>query len=126
MKINAMTIIEILVSMIILMIIAGGVYATFSIMGGGAEKLSPLDFQGINYARETLEKLKNDVSTDAARAGPLAAGRHDDPLPASEFTSKFGATRFYDVTDAEINSDGLPNFKKVTVTVRWNDEPSST
>lgn len=118
---KAMTLVEVMVSMVILGIIAVGIYATFSIISKGTGKIGSLDIQAAGYARETLEKLKNVVSADPTRAAPLNAGTNIvDPLPAGDFKDVSGGTRTYDVVDVDADDDGTTDYKKVTVTVRWN------
>lgn len=117
-----MSLVEVMVSMVILGLIVAAMYSTFSLMERGTGKLSTLNTQAANYARETLEKLHNSVSADPTRAAPLNQGTDiSDPLPAGDFKDKKGGTRTYTVTDVDSNGDGVVDYKKVTVTVKWND-----
>lgn len=74
-----MSLIEIIVSMVILVVAALAVTSTISLVNnaqmrsadvGGAKGGSP-DLQAASYARETLEALKNHVSTDPAKSAAL-------------------------------------------------------
>ena len=117
-----MSFVEVMVSMALLSLLVAGVFATFSLAGKSYGQLGNLDVQGLNFARETLEKLHNSVSTDPARSAPLNAGTDIiDSLPAGSFRDNHAATRTYDVIDVDQGGDGKVDYKKVTVTVKWND-----
>lgn len=115
------SILEVLVAMILLGIIASGMFATFSIVGKGPGKLDLPELKGLIFARDTLERLKNNVSEDATRAAPLvdadadpATGTtYDDPTTDADFT------REYTVYDVDMNADGTIDYKRVTVKVTW-------
>jgi len=123
------SILEVLVAMILLSIIVSGMLATFSIVGKGPGKLDLPELKGLIFARDTLEKLKNNVSEDPARGGdPTRRGYaplvDSDPNPAngttySDPTGNPSFTRTYTVYDMDINSDGITDCKKVTVKVTW-------
>jgi len=125
---KGMALVEIVVSMLILAVSALAVTATVSVVnskemrsaGGG----SSLDLQALSYARETLETLKNAVST-APRSASLSIGIHDsttdstNPLtavPVSDLKNHGGA-RMYTVSSV----GGGTDLKKVTVVVTWDD-----
>jgi Tfp pilus assembly protein PilV len=110
-----MTILEVVISMLLLAIAVAGIYATFAVVGKGPRQGGTSDLRAINCARETLERLKNAVSAEAARSVPLNAGTNkSDPVTGGTYT------RTYDVVDGpDSNSDGVPDYKKVTVTVKW-------
>lgn len=119
---SGMSLVEVMVSMVILGLIVAAMYSTFSLMEKGTGTLSPLNTQAANYARETLEKLHNSVSADPTRAVPLNQGTDiSDPLPDNDFKNKRGGTRKYTVADVDSNGDGAVDYKNVTVTVKWND-----
>ena len=112
-----MALIEIVVSMLVLSAAALAVTATVSMVtnpqmrsAGG----SSLDLQALSYARQTLESLKNNVSTDATRAAPLVTSA-TPYAPASPA----GFTRTYTVSDAGFSGSGL---KKATVCVAWSPD----
>jgi len=137
-----MSLVEIIVSMIILAVAALVVSSTFMLVRGNQMRVAnvagasggSLDIQAVNYAREALEALKNAVSTDTTHAAPLngsAGGTlHDsttDPtntltsLPAGSGLAAHGGARGYKVWDIDADNDGVNDYKKVTVTVTWND-----
>jgi len=127
-----MTLLEVVVSMLLLAIIVAGVSATFALVGKGPGKLGILELQGLNYARESLEKLKEAVSTGTAQGGhgaplvdsnpnPKIGTIYQDKLPGRDFKKKHGAGREYEVNDVDMDNDGAVDYKRVTVTVKWND-----
>lgn len=112
---------EVLVAMILLGIIVSGMLATFSMVGKGPGKLDLPELKGLIFARDTLERLKNNVSEDPARGAPLV---DSDVNPANGTTyndppSDVNFTREYTVYDMDINSDGITDYKRVTVKVTW-------
>ena len=143
-----MALIEVVVSMLILAVAALAVNATISIVNSKAMRSaggSSLDLQAMNYARETLETLKNAVSTDSphkdplydntytppcstaagTRCGTVAGASFTQTLPAlSDIFTKGAGTRTYKVWDISSGTGTLGNdvaYKKVTVTVQWTD-----
>jgi len=134
MRKTGMTLIEVVVSMLVLAVAALAVAATISLVnsrqmrsaGGGS-----LDLQALSFARQTLESLKNAVSTDGTRNAHFSLTTHDagsdpDPtftrttLPPGDFLNH-GGTRSYVVSDVPGTGSGLNALKQVTVTVTWND-----
>lgn len=118
MRNKGFSILEVLVAMILLSIVVSGMFATFSIVGKGPGKLDLPELQGLIFARDTLERLKNNVSEDPARGAALV---DSDPDPAkgttySDPTGNASFTRTYTVYDV---NDGTTQYKKVTVTVKW-------
>ena len=107
------SILEVLVAMILLGIIVSGMLATFSIVGKGPGKLDLPELKGLIFARDTLERLKNNVSELSTRGAPLVAGTYSDPTSDASFT------RTYTVSDVDVNSDGITDYKRVTVKVTW-------
>jgi len=138
---RAMSLLEIIVSMVILAVAALLVSSTYMFVKSERLRTSSdsttagsLDVQALNYARETLEALKNAVSTNATRAAPLSGSAggtlHNSatdptnpliPLPAGGDLALSGGARFYTVWDIDADSDGVNDYKKVTVSVTWND-----
>ena len=71
---KAMALVEIVVSMLILAVAALAVTSTMSLVSSGQMRSAgggSLDLQAAGYARETLEALKNSVSSNAATNGAL-------------------------------------------------------
>lgn len=142
-----MSLIEIIVSLVVLSVAALAVASAVSLVN--SEKMrarggSTLELQALGYARQTLESLKNRVSSeeepgepgeelmDFSYARPCATAvdttcdpagvgtRWGQPLPAGELLDH-GGVRRYTVWDI---SDGLGGvaYRKVTVTVDgWTD-----
>ena len=130
---KGVTLIEIVVSMFIIGILAAGIYATFAVVGKGSGKTGTLDLHAVNYARETLEGLKNAVSTatdEGKKGAPLkdteskqnVPTEYEAPLPAGLLRDKYNGTRKYYVDDVDENEDGVIDYKKVTVVVQWEDQ----
>lgn len=118
---KAMSLIEIVVSMVILMILALGVLSISTFLGAGPKSKGYLATQATNYARETAEWLKNSVSRNATTAAPLlqGTGRVHTLSPANNRLGA-GATRTYDVQDVvPLDPNSLPRYKRVTVRVTW-------
>ena len=114
---KGVALVEIVVSMIILAVAALAVTATVSMVNGKEMRSaggSSLDLQALSFARQTLESLKNAVSTDGTRATPLVVSptSYDvsDGLPA-------GFTRKY-----KVSSVTGTDLKKVTVCVAWSPD----
>ena len=79
----------------------------------------------LNYAVETLEDLKGKVGISGITPGrgDLDAGTDVvDALPSSEIKDTFGGTRTYTITNIGGSTEDDYHYKKVTVTVDW-DEP---
>lgn len=129
---RAMALVEIIVSMLVLAVVALGVASTISLVNSGQVRSAgggSLDLQALGYARETLEQLRNNVSTNEAAAGAgaplLAAGSPYNAnvgLPASFTSAPVNGTRTYTVTDVDFDTDGVTDYKRVTVVVNWADQ----
>ncbi len=121
MRNKGFSILEVLVAMILLSIIVSGMFATFSIVGKGPGKLDLPELKGLIFARDTLERLKNIVSEDPVRAAPLVDSNADPALGTtySDPTTDASFTRTYTVYDVDMNTDGIIDYKRVTVKVTW-------
>lgn len=127
---KGITLVEIIVSMLLLGIIAAGIYATFSFIGKGAGTTGILDLKGANIARETLEILKNAVSTDVVKDGqgwPLV-DNNPSQGQATEYDVKTIDIKLpkdwsgkYYVDDIDVDGDDNTDYKKVTVVIQWPD-----
>ncbi|MBI4335502.1 MAG: hypothetical protein HY589_02495 [Candidatus Omnitrophica bacterium] len=112
-------------AMVLLGLIVSGVLATFSIVGkapSGPLNLDAPSQTGLNFARDTLDELKNAVSDDPVRGAPLVDSDpaldkgttyQNDPAPDSVFKRK------YVVEDVDLDDDKIADYKRVTVTVTW-------
>lgn len=142
---KAMALIEIVVSMIVLAVAALAVAATINMINSKEMRSaggSSLDLQAASYARETLEMLKNAVSSeegggetgemlvdgDPDAAGGTVYDSIANPALAfptgSEFANLKGLpspARTYTVWDMDEDGDLITDYKKVTVTVTWPD-----
>ena len=126
---RGMSLIEVVISMLILAICGLAVTATVALLNSAQMRSaggSSLDLQALNYARETLESLKNAVSSDATRAAPLTIGVHNDAttaLPACVAgvgacnLLNHGGMRTYTVA----NVPGT-DLRSVTVCVAWSPD----
>jgi type II secretory pathway pseudopilin PulG len=86
--------------------------------GSGYNSHASLKRQAVNYARATLESLKNEVHLDRWDTGSLAVGVHNHVLQNSEFITRRNGLRFY------ISAPGpgpLTDMRTVTVVVQWDD-----
>lgn len=108
-----MSLVEVLVSMVILSLVAGGMYATFSFIGKGAA-LSRNEIQSLYHACGILEYLRNSVSTESGHNILLNEGVHNPTITGSMSCS-------YNVQDVHYVIGGEAEYKKVTVTVTWPD-----
>ena len=115
---KGVALIEILVSMIVLATAALAVTATIAMVSSKQMRSaggSSLDLQALDYARQTLESLRDAVSTDATRAAPLTPGTHNDPLPAGNLASHGGARSYL------VSGVAGTDLTRVKVTVTWAD-----
>ena len=118
---HGFTLIEVIISALILALSVGGVLFIFSTEKGVVAHTGRT-MQAMDFARQTLEELKNDVGADTwPNAGDLAAGV-DKPAPITnggDFTSIFEGDRKYTVNDVVVNGDTV--YKSATVTVNWTE-----
>ncbi|OQA57710.1 MAG: hypothetical protein BWY42_00386 [Candidatus Omnitrophica bacterium ADurb.Bin277] len=134
MNTKAMSLVEIVVGLVILSITALVIASTGNMVAGRLMRApggGSLDLQAAGYARETLESLRNAVSTDPDRSehledsdggGTLYDNHYSiNALPADSDLAKHGGARSYRVWDIDADGDGVPDYKKVTVTVTWDD-----
>ncbi len=125
---HGFTLVEVVISALILTFAVGGLLFVFSTEKGVVSRTGRKT-QAMDFARQTLEGLKNDVNALTwPNAGNLGTVGTDITvgLPSSELRDKFGGTRHYRVTN--INADGDAayeddEYKQVTVTIDWT-EPS--
>ena len=134
-----LTLIEVIISSLILSITVGSILYLFSTQEVVVARTGRR-VEAMNFARQTIEQLKNEVRNDTWLVGTLSAGTHTIAseaflsLSGTELGDKFpGQGRTYTVTDIDadntFNSDGIGgtnddiDYKKVTVTVDWT-EPS--
>lgn len=121
---SGMTFTEVIIAMLILSLVVAGSFAAFA-AGTKFTMRAQRRAIAMNFGRQTIERLRNDVRAstwpddpggpleqDVVHSVPITAGR----LPA-------GATRKYVVKDIDVSSplDGIIDYKKVTVTVEWTE-----
>ena len=123
-----MTLIEIVASMLILAVAALAITSTISLVSSSQMRSaggSSLDLQALSYARETLESLKNGVSTNATTNAELSDSSYTSPCSAAQF-SPCGTGTVYNsgvlpLTGLPATSDlvtkGGPTYRKYKV---WN------
>jgi prepilin-type N-terminal cleavage/methylation domain-containing protein len=70
-KHQGLSLIEVIVSLVLLSVLALGVSSVFSLISSPSRRSTTgsLDLQAANYARQTLEDLKNAVSADETSTG---------------------------------------------------------
>lgn len=75
MKHQGLSLIEVVVSLVLLSVLALGISSVFSLISSPSRRSTTgsLDLQAANYARQILEDLKNAVSADETSAGAGAA-----------------------------------------------------
>ncbi|MFA5167452.1 MAG: prepilin-type N-terminal cleavage/methylation domain-containing protein [Candidatus Omnitrophota bacterium] len=140
---RGMVLIEIIVSMLVVAVSALAVTATVAMVNSKEMRSaggSSLDLQALNYARQTLESLRDAVSTKTGTGetgAPLVDDSYTAPcstavgtacgsgktyistLPTSDLQTHSG-TRSYKVWDISGGGSTVA-YKKVTVTVLWTD-----
>ena len=123
MKKSGLTLLEVMVSMVILSISVAGMLAALTV---GRKNINVPDHRiaALNYAQQTLEGLKGKVGVYniTPGRGDLNQGTYGVVLPAGEIKDDFGGTGSYTVTNIGGNDDGdTYQYKKVTVTVSWTE-----
>jgi len=150
-KHQGLSLIEVVVSLVLLSVLALGISSVFSLISSPSRRSTTgsLDLQAANYARQTLEDLKNAVSADETSAGAgadLVDDSHSgcidddtsDPVAEGSPCSTTGKTypagtdstnpdvivgtpfsRNYTVWDISDGKGGVA-CKKVTVNVTWS------
>ncbi len=123
MKKSGLTLLEVMVSMVILSISVAGMLAALTM---GRKNISVPDHQiaALNYAQEKLEGLKGKAGVYSVTPGrgDLNQGTYGFTLPAGEIKDDFGGTGSYTVTNISGNDVGdTYQYKKVTVTVSWTE-----
>lgn len=124
---HGLSLMEVVISALILAVTVGGVLYIFSTEKGVVARTGR-QVQAMDFGRQTLEELKNAVGADTwpdqGFLGTVGAAI-TDPLDAGAFKEKFLGTRSYEVEDVDVDFDGTTDYKKVSVTVTW-EEPAET
>lgn len=119
------TLVEVIVASLILVFTVAGLLFVFSSERAALERAGRR-IQAMDFARQTLEQLKNEVRADTWLTGTLSAGTHNTEafLSLSDYKLgyNFSGNRWYEVTDRNPDADAEIDYKEVTVTVDW-DEP---
>jgi type II secretory pathway pseudopilin PulG len=124
---KGMTLAEIVMSMLVLAAAALAVTSVIVVTNSNKMRFArsdnyggSLDLQALSYARETLELLKDAVSTDATRGAPLLVSATSynttSALPSAFKDAPVSGTRTY-----LVSSLAGTDLKKVKVTVQWTD-----
>ena len=139
-----MSLIEVVVSMILLAVVALGATATITLVNSEGQRTAgggSVDIQALSLARETLDQFKNAVSaketlitdpgymlvdTDVSDGGGTKYVAADDghgsrinpnlALPAGDILNHNG-NRSYTVWDIDADGDNITDYKKVVVVV---------
>ena len=123
---HGFTLVEVIVSAVILAATVACLLCVFSTESGVVDRTGRR-MQAMVFARQTLEELKNAVGADtwpnSGLLGTVGVGI-TATLPGSELKSKFSGTRTYTVTN--IDADGVggyedDEYKQVTVTIDWTE-----
>jgi len=142
---QGLSLMEVIVSALILAITVGGVLYIFSTEKGVVARTGR-QVQAMDFGRQTLEELKNAVNVDDWPLETSGGTRPDQgrlavgvgitaALDAGAFKDKFFGVRNYEVTNIDADEgvdaegDGDPandvDYKMATVTVEW-EEPAET
>lgn len=109
----------IIIGALILSLAAAGSFAAF-VWGIKITKRANRQIIAMNFARQTAEKLKNDIQASTwPNSVLLKLGAHTSALPTGKLPA--GATRTYQVTNVDLNGDGKVDYKKVTIKVHWRE-----
>ena len=128
------TLVEVIISAVILAFTVGGLLFVFSTESGVVARIGRR-MQAMDFARQTSEQLKNEVRADKwpGVVGDVLFGSDTGithtteaflPLGGSDLGDKFSGTREYTVTDKDADGDGTyedDEYKQVTVTVQWTE-----
>ena len=115
--------------MVLLALLTAGAYSVFTLIGQGPTStgMNTQSVQALNFARDTLERLRLSVSSSGVTGAALANDPasvtptvYPDDLPSGYLKNSCGGTRQYEVKAVDKNGDGIADYTKVTVTVRWN------
>ena len=121
---HGFTLVEVIISALILALSVGGVLFIFSTEKGVVARTGRR-IQAMDFARQTLEELKDEVGADTWPTGGrlgIVGVATPDLLPAGDFKDVFNGSRSYTVTDMDPNlSGGDPDYKSATVTVSWTE-----
>jgi prepilin-type N-terminal cleavage/methylation domain-containing protein len=123
MRKQAFTLLEVIISSLILSITVAGVLYIFSAEKGVVARTGRRVI-AMEDARRILETLRNKVNKDEDEEWPDGdswfEGTHTETIGSKAL---FNATRIYTVEDIDLDSpaDGYPDYKKVTVTISWSE-----
>lgn len=131
---NGFTLLEVLIGITIIAAVITGTMGAF-VAARKATFHSRNKISALHFAKDTAERLKDYVTyntadpkyKDASGTYALLGGKGtnithtDTPVDWGEF-GKFKPARSYDVTDVDSNGDNIVDYKKVIITVTW-DEP---
>lgn len=121
-KIAGLTLLEVMVSMVILSISVAGMLTALTM---GPKNINVADHRiaALNYAQETIEDLKGRVGITGVTPGRAALnqGTYAITLPAGEIKDVFGGTGSYTITNIGGDENNTHHYKKVTVTVSWTE-----
>lgn len=127
---HGLTLIEVIIAALVLAIAVGGVLYIFS-TEKGTIAWTGRRVQAMDFGRQTLERLKNEVGADTWTTTAFVDGTYTDQDldAASEFKTKFpwGGNPANTMREYTISTvPGIPpanGYKQVSVTIRW-EEPA--
>ena len=119
------TLVEVIVASLILVFTVAGMLFIFASEKAALERAGRR-IQAMDFARQTLEQLKNEVRADTWLTGTISAGTHNTEaflsLSGYKLGDSFNAAREFTITDIDIDSSGGdPDYKSITVAVDWVD-----
>ena len=117
------TLVEIVVSMLLLSIVLAGMLVVF-VVGRRSVGKAGHKVQAISFAQETIEGLKGKVGGYlwSPADHDLDEGVDRSTAALSGDLANLGGVRTYTVENIPAGSaDGLEYYKRVTVTVRWTE-----
>lgn len=113
---HGFTLIEVIISALILSMTVGGILFVFSTEKGVVSHSGRRD-EAMNFARQTLEELRNEVREDTWDTGNLRIHQTPWNSLSGDFGTKFSGQRKYEVTAGP----ALDAYRAVTVTVDWTE-----
>ena len=112
------TLIEVIVASLILVFTVAGLLFVFSSEKAALERAGRR-IQAMDFARQTLEQLKNEVRADRWDIGELRIHTEAPQALPGKFGANFAAQRGYVVTAGP--APIADSYRIVTVTVNWSE-----
>lgn len=123
---RGLTLVEVIISALLLALTVGGVLFIFTTEKGAVTQTGRR-VQAMDFVRQTLEQLKNEVGADTWEITDFVNGSYSPDLPSGCELKKFpyqgdptNSMRDYTISAVP----GIPpnsGYKQVTVTVQWTE-----